>query len=116
MIYHKGDIVLVDLEPTLGSEQGFKRPAIIISNLTTITDSHSRPLYIIVPLARSEKLIGDLAPRLQAKEGGLPADSTALIMHLRSIDPQRILRFIGKLDADELELIQKGLRELFNLV
>ena len=115
MIYYKGDIVLVDLEPTLGSEQGFKRPAIIISNLTTITDSHSRPLYIIVLLTRSEKLIGDLAPRLQAKEGGLPADSTALIMHLRSIDPQRILRFIGKLDADELELIQKGLRELFSL-
>lgn len=115
MTYHKGDIVLVDLEPTLGSEQGFKRPAIIVSNLTTIANSHSRPLYVIIPLTRSEKLIGNLAPRLQAKEGGLPADSTALIMHLRSIDPQRILRFIGKLDVDELELIQKGLQELFGI-
>ena len=115
MTYHKGDIVLVDLEPTLGSEQGFKRPAIIVSNLTTITNSHSRPLYVIVPLTRSEKLIGDLAPKLQAKEDGLPANSTVLIMHLRSIDPQRILRFIGKLDAAELEIIQKGLSELFSL-
>ncbi len=113
MNYHKGEIVLVDLEPTLGSEQGFKRPAIIVSDFKTITASRSKPLYVIVPLTRSEKLIGDLAPRLKAKQGGLPADSTALIMHLRSVDPQRIIRFIGTLNADELELIQKGLEELF---
>ena len=113
MNYHKGDIVLVDLEPTLGSEQGFKRPAVIVSDVNTITASRSKPLYVIVPLTRSEKLIGELAPRLQAGQGGLPADSTALIMHLRSVDPQRIIRFIGSLDAGELELIQKGLQALF---
>jgi hypothetical protein len=37
-------------------------------------------------------------------------------MHLRSVDPQRIIRFIGKLEVDELELIQKGLRGLFGFV
>jgi mRNA interferase MazF len=115
MNYSKGDIVLVDLEPTLGSEQGFKRPVIIVSSLETITASRSKPLYVIVPLTRSEKLIGSLAPRLKARQDGLPSDSTALIMHLRSIDPQRVLRFIGKLNEGELELIQKGLKELFGL-
>ena len=112
MTYGRGDIVLVDLEPTIGSEQGFKRPCIVVSNLPTITASRSRPLYVIVPLTRSEKLTGKLAPRLKAREGGLPADSTALVMHMRSVDPRRIIRKVGRLEAGELNMIQEGLQEL----
>lgn len=115
MSYARGDIVLVDLEPTVGSEQGFKRPCIVVSELATISASRSKPLYLIVPLTRSEKLVGKLAPRLKARQGGLPADSTALIMHLRSIDSRRIIRRVGQLEPVELALIEEGLRELFGL-
>lgn len=115
MTYHQGDVVLVDLEPTIGSEQGFKRPCIVVSSETTIASSRSRPLYVIVPLTRSEKLIGNLAPRLTAREEGLPMDSTALIMHIRSIDPSRIIKKVTSLNEDEFNLIGKGLRTLFNL-
>lgn len=102
-------------EPTIGSEQGFKRPCIIVSDIATITASRAKPLYVIVPLTRSEKLVGKLAPRLLARPGGLPADSTALIMHLRSVDPSRILKYVGKLEADEINLVQIGLQELFSI-
>jgi mRNA interferase MazF len=115
MSYSSGDVILVDLEPTIGSEQGFKRPCIIVSNLATITASNSRVLYMIVPLTRSQKLIGKLAPRISARAGGLPADSTALIMHLRSIDPARIIKYVGRLEADEMQLIREGLQELFSI-
>ena len=115
MTYEQGDIVLVNLEPTVGSEQGFKRPCIVISSLEVITASRSRPLYVIVPLTRSEKLVGRLAPRLKARAGGLPADSTALVMHVRSIDPRRIVRKVGRLESDELGVIQEGLRELLQM-
>lgn len=115
MNYGRGDIVLVDLEPTVGSEQGFRRPCIVGSDLATVTASRSRPLYVIVPLTRSEKLVGKLAPRLKARQGGLPADSTALVMHLRSIDPRRIIRSVGKLESNELKLIREGLEALFEL-
>jgi mRNA interferase MazF len=115
MSYGHSDVVLVDLEPTIGSEQGFKRPCIIVSNLAVISSSRSRPLYVIVPLTRSEKLIGKLAPRITTRPGGLPADSTALIMHLRSVDPSRILKYVGKLEANEMQLIREGLQELFSI-
>ena len=115
MSYKRGDVVLVDLEPTVGSEQGFKRPCIVVSDLATVSASRSRALYLIVPLTRSEKLVGKLAPRLKSRQGGLPADSTALVMHLRSIDPRRIIRRVGQLEADELKLIQVGLRELLDV-
>jgi mRNA interferase MazF len=115
MSYIRGDVVLVDLEPTIGSEQGFKRPCIVISDLTTILESHSRPLYVIIPLTRAAKLEGKLAPRLAGRESGLPSDSTALIMHLRSIDPRRVLKLVCKLEKDEIIVLQEGLKELFKL-
>ena len=113
MSYQLGDIVLVDLEPTIGSEQGFKRPAIVVSKLDRITESHSKPLYVIVPLTRSEKLLGKLAPRLTASQGSIPMDSIALIMHLRSIDPKRVIKHVGKLPMRDLKEIQEGIAYLF---
>ncbi len=115
MTYERGAVVMVNLEPVMGSEQGRIRPCLVVSDLKTITASRSRPLYVIVPLTRSEKLIGPLAPRLQARPGALPADSTALVMHVRSIDLRRITRQVGVLDTEELAGIRAGLRVLLEL-
>jgi mRNA interferase MazF len=106
---------MVNLDPVAGSEQGRVRPCIVVSDLDTIIASRSRPLYVIVPLTRSEKLTGPLAPRLSARAGALPADSTALVMHLRSIDPRRISRTVGALDHGELQAITTGIKTLFKL-
>jgi mRNA interferase MazF len=115
MMYQQGAVVLVDLEPTVGSEQGFKRPCIIVSDEATITSSHSKLLYVIIPLTRSDKLTGKLAPRLVARDEGLPMDSTALIMHIRSIDPSRIIKKVTDLNQDEFKLVRDGLQILFAL-
>ncbi len=108
-IYAQGAVVFVNLEPVQGSEQGRKRPCIIVSDLKTILASRSKPLYLIVPLTRSETLTGKLAPRIIARKGGMPADSVALVMHLRSIDPSRIEKRVGNLDKDELKEILDGI-------
>lgn len=115
MSYSAGDVVMVDLEPVMGSEQGRRRPCVVVSNLKAVTASRSRPLFVIVPLTRSDKLMGSLAPRIPARAGGLPADSTALVMHLRSIDPRRILGTVGKLNSSELQKMMAGIRELFGI-
>jgi mRNA interferase MazF len=115
MRHDRGAVVMVNLEPVMGSEQGRVRPCIVVSDLGTITASHSRPLYVIVPLTRSEKLVGPLAPRLKARRGALPADSAALGMHLRSIDPRRITGRVGKLNAHEFDKLEEGIKQLFTL-
>ncbi len=111
--YKRGDVVIVNLEPIQGSEQGLIRPCIIISDLASIKASNSKPLYVIIPLTRSKTLSGKLAPRLMAKANNLPSDSTALIMHLRSIDPRRIIKKLGSLPNNTIEVLQIGLHELF---
>ena len=110
--YLRGAIVTVDLEPVVGSEQGRRRPCIVLSQMNTVRASGARPLYFVVPLTTARKLSGPLAPQLQAKPGGLPADSTALVMHARAVDPARVVRRIGHLDAPGVTALQAAVRVL----
>jgi mRNA interferase MazF len=104
--------VFVNLEPVQGSEQGRKRPCVVVSELEKILASRSKPLYLIVPLTRSDTLTGKLAPRIRARKGGVPANSVALVMHLRSIDPSRIERRVGNLNTSELAPILDGISDM----
>ena len=110
--YPRGAVILVDLEPVTGSEQGRKRPCIVLSDMKTVRASGARALYFVVPLTTSGKLTGPLAPQLRARPGGLPADSTALVMHARAIDPARIVSQWGTVDAQDVQILQVAIRTL----
>jgi len=114
-VYKRGDVVMVNLEPATGSEQGRTRPAVVMSNLETMRKSGAVPLYVIIPFTTAGKLKGILAPQVAERPGGLPADSTALTMHIRSIDPARVVRAVGRLNAEELAPLERGVLALIGL-
>lgn len=115
-VYQKGAVVFADLEPVVGAEQGRQRPCVVVSDLETVRRSRARAIYTVVPLTRSETLVGPLAPRVKRREGGLSADGTALVMHVRSIAPERITgRLRGVLNDNEMARISIGLKVLFGL-
>lgn len=105
-------MVLADLDPVTGSEQGRKRPCVVLSDPKGVRASGALPLYFVVPLTTAAKLRGPLAPQLRASQGALPSDSTALVMHARSIDPARILRQWGMLDEEDVQTLQAAVRVL----
>ncbi len=114
--YARGSVVFADLEPVVGVEQGRERPCVVVSDLETVRRSRARAIYTVVPLTRSDVLTGPLAPRLNKRQGGLSADSTALVMHVRSIAPERIsARIRGTLNDNELQKVQLGLVALLGL-
>lgn len=113
--YARGAVVMANLDPSAGSEQGGSRPVVIISSLAAIRKSRSRPLYVIVSLTRSESLKGPLAPRIKARAGGIPLDSTALVMHIRSVDPKRLAKLVCVLEPDELAPILGGVKAMLEL-
>ncbi len=113
--YRRGDIIRVNLNPVVGSEQANTRPCIVMSESETARSSGARLLYVIVPLTRSSSLRGDTAPRIEQRPGGLPSDSTALCLHVRSIDPKRVLGYVGSLEASEYEPVSRGLGVLLGI-
>jgi len=98
---NRGNIVLVDLNPVIGTEQSGIRPAVIIQ-----TDKANKvsPHTIIAPF--SSKIRSAILPShvfIQAGQAGIIMDSVILCEQLRVIDKKRILKFIGKL-SDELTI------------
>jgi mRNA interferase MazF len=86
----RGDIWLVDLNPTKGSEQKGIRPCLVISN--DITNNYS-PTVCVIPL--TSDLTGRKYPInvfLKKEEAGLKVDSLVLCRQIRTVTKERLIR------------------------
>src|SRR3989344_8605347 len=97
MKIQRGDIVVANLEPTKGAEQGRTRPVLIIQN--DISNEHS-PTAIIAPI--TSKIYSKEYPTnvfLSKKESSLHLDSTIMLNQIRTIDKSRISKKISYIGA-----------------
>lgn len=93
----RGEIYLVNFDPTLGSEVQKTRPALILQNDTA---NQYSPITIVAAL--TSKFDDNIYPTevfIKSPEGGLGIDSVILLNQIRSIDKQRLVKRIGKLDS-----------------
>ncbi|MBU0760599.1 MAG: type II toxin-antitoxin system PemK/MazF family toxin [Nanoarchaeota archaeon] len=110
----RGDIVLANLEPVVGSEQGRKRPVLIIQN--NIFNEHS-PTTIIAPL--STKIYSKKYPtnvEIAPSESGLKIKSTILFNQIRTIDKSRIIKKISRLDEHIMKEVDMAIKISLSLL
>ena len=109
----RGTLVLVGLDPTRGHEQRGVRPCIIVSD-PDVTEDQRYPLLCVVPLTgRPGK--GALYPELASGSGGLRKRSFALLDQIRTVDKRHVLRIYGRIRAEELDVVDEGLRLFLGL-
>lgn len=110
MIVDRGQVVLVELDPTVGHEQRGTRPCVAVSDPVVNVDQRF-PLIAVVPVTGTPG-DGALYPELSPGASGLTKTSYALVDQLRSIDKRRIRRVFGRIRKNELAALDQGL-ELF---
>ena len=104
----RGDIWVVNLDPTLGHKIKKSRPGIIIQ--TDIGNKYS-PITIIAPLTSQHlDLISPFETLIRSKDCGLDKDSKVLLNKIRSIDKKRLTRRIGKADEWTMERVDDSLK------
>ncbi len=114
MIITRGSVVLIDLNPTVGHERGYRRPCIVVSSQAIVSEQRC-PMMAVIPLTKAF-VSGPLYPRLQStRMNGLSVPSSALTDHVRSIDPRRVERWMGVLAPADLAAIDAGLRHWLDL-
>jgi mRNA interferase MazF len=117
MNLHRGDIVIVELDPTRGSEQQGTRPCLVVQN---DIGNQNAPTTIVVPFSTS---FGDeLYPfevLVSAEECPLREDSVAVCSQIRTIAiEERVSNVVGSVPDDRMDEIDTaleyslGLREL----
>src|SRR5438132_7196149 len=104
---HRGTVILLDLDPTIGHEQRGVRPCIVVSDPEVISDQRY-PLVCVVPVTGTPGE-GLLYPPLAPGPSGLAKESFALVDQLRSIDKRRIRRVFGELPEAEIATIDEAL-------
>lgn len=109
----RGDVILVNLEPTVGNEQRGTRPCVVMQN---DYGNASSPVTVVVPLttANKDKQYPFMA-RISKGDGDVRADSYALANQIRVIDKSKILKIWGHLSNSAISEIDNAIRTELDL-
>ncbi len=112
----RGAVILVDLEPTRGSETGKTRPAVIVTN-----DHYNRrvPVVQVVLLTEWSPKKAEIKTNVvvePTRENGLTKRSVADCLQTRPIDRRhRVRGRRGVMDSKTMSLLDDALRTVFAL-
>lgn len=111
---HRGDIYLVNFEPTIGAEIKKTRPAVIIQN--DIGNAHS-PLTIIAAItSQTDARVYPTEVAIPKGTANLDVNSLILLGQIRTIDKKRLIKKIGSIDTKTLAQINTALLVSLGLV
>lgn len=110
----RGEIWLINLDPTIGAEIKKTRPAVIVN-----ADQLGKlPLKIIVPIT-DWKDHYSIAPWMvkivSSSQNGLSKKSSADCFQVRSVAQERFLKKLGNLKAEQMDQIAHGLSAVLQI-
>lgn len=97
MKYKKWSIWRANLDPVVGSEQGFTRPVLIISD-DEINELINTVNVIPITTRKSNRIIYPNEVLLESFVFGLPEESIVLCHQIRTLDKKRFAQFYGEID------------------
>lgn len=108
----RGEIRLVDFEPSVGAEASKRRPAVIVSNdgANSTATLLGRGVITVVPVTSNVNRVFPFQVLLPASDVGLRVDSKAQAEQIRSIDVERVGTRVGALPGDVLAALDEALR------
>ena len=94
---YKWHIFLANLEPVIGSEQGKKRPVLVISNEEI---NQILPIINVLPVTSRKpgRKIYSNEVLIPSGVGNLENESLVLCYQIRTIDKKRLIKEIGTID------------------
>ena len=103
----RGEVYLVNFDPTVGAEIKKTRPALVLQN--DVANRYS-PITIVAALtSHFEEPLYPTEVLLAVGEGGMNVGSVVLLNQIRSIDKRRLTTRLGALRPLTMEKIDRAL-------
>ncbi len=108
----RGEVWLVDFGEPVGHEQGYRRPAVIVSD-DRLNRSRAE-LAIVIPVTSTRR---GLPSHIEIEPGdsGLEHTSYAKAEDVKSVSTKRLVQRLGVVPADRLHRAEHALRLLLGL-
>ena len=103
----RGELYLVNFDPTVGSEIKKTRPALILQN-----DVANRHSSVTIVAAVSSQFTEPLYPTevlIEPADGVLERTSVVLLNQVRTIDKTRLIKKIGVIPMETMEQVNRAL-------
>lgn len=111
--FRRGEIYFADLDPHYGSEQGGKRPVIVIQNNT---GNKFAPTVIVAAVtSKVSKKPNQPTHVLIDQNPAFSRPSMVLLEQIFTIDKERIQRLLGQTTPDEMYQINEALMNSLDL-
>ena len=111
-LMRRGDVFLVNLDPSLGTETNKTRPAILVSNdaANTMANRNGRGIVTVVPITSNTSRVYPFQILLASGEAGLDRESKAQAEQVRSVDVARLGRRLGALRPATRRQLDEAMR------
>ncbi len=101
----RGDVHLVRLDPTLGSEIKKTRPCVVVS--PDELNQHLRTVVVAPMTTGGHSYPWRVRCRFQRRSGFVALDQ------IRTVDQERLVKRLGEIALDSLVEVLQGLQEMF---
>jgi mRNA interferase MazF len=108
----RGDVFLVNFDPTVGAETQKTRPALVVSN--DISNTHS-PIVSISPITSNVTRVYSFEVEISAAMAGLKSRSKIMVHQTRAVDKIRLIKKLGHLPEQILEDVNNALKLHYDL-
>ena len=108
----RGEVYLVNFDPTVGAEAKKTRPALVVSN--DINNFHS-PIVSISPITSNVTRVYSFEIEVPPGTGGLKVRSKVMINQTRAVDKIRLIKKLGQLPAGLMEEANQALKLHYDL-
>ena len=108
----RGDIWMVNLNPTKGREQSGIRPVLVIS--IYLFNNSLADLVVVIPITSNKKGI-PLHVCISMEETGLKTESYIKCEDVRSISKERFIEYMGSVTPSSLNEVEDKLKLLLGL-
>jgi mRNA interferase MazF len=114
-----GDIVLVDLNPSIGSETNKVRPAVVVSNdgANRAAERFGRGVITVAPITSNIAKVYPFQVRVSSDQTGtgLTAESKIQVEQVRAVDVARVGRQLGRLPVSLHDPLREAVATHFGL-
>ena len=108
------EIWIADLNPQIGTESGKTRPVLIVQ--TNLLNKIPHPSTIVCPVTTNIKKDSEIL-RVHLKKGmvKLHQDCDIMIDQIRAIDNKRLIKKVGNLPKNLVELVKENIQIIIDL-
>lgn len=102
---YRGEVYYAALSPVVGSEQDGIRPVLVLQNNT---GNHHSPTTIVAPITSAPNK-GIQPTHTAIDYGFLESESVVLLEQIRTIDKERLLKFLGRISAQDMRRVETAM-------